>query len=61
LPVDPDGESALPGVEGGDGAAGAVGHPELVDGVAAAHHPIPNRQLAVLDRQAVNAEAAAGG
>ena len=61
LAVDPDGEGAGLGVEGGDGAAGTVGDPELGDGVAAAHHPIPHRQLAVLDLEAVVAEAAPGG
>ena len=35
--------------------------PELGDGVAAAHHPIPDRQLPVLDLEAVGAEAAPGG
>ena len=49
------------GVEGGDGAAGAVGHLELGDGVAATYHPVPNRKLAVLDLEAVGAEAAPGG
>ena len=61
LAVNPDGQGAGVGVEGGDGAAGAVGDPELGDGVAAAHHPIPHRQLPVLDLEAVGAEAAPGG
>jgi hypothetical protein len=49
------------GVEGGDGAAAAVGHPELGDGVVAAHHPVAHGQLAVLDLDAVGAEATSGG
>ena len=48
------------GVEGGDGAAAAVGHPELADGVVAADDSIPDRQLAVLDLELLPAEAAAG-
>ena len=59
--VQADRKRALGGVEGGDGAATAIGDPELSDGVAAAHHPIPHRQRSVLDLEALGAEAAAGG
>jgi hypothetical protein len=61
LSVQPDGQGAGIGVESGDGAASAVGHPQFGDGVAAAHHPVPNGQLAALDLQPIGAEAAAGG
>jgi hypothetical protein len=61
LAVQANREGAGIGVEGGDGPAGAVGDPELGDGVAAAHHPIPDGQLALLDLEAVGVEAAAGG
>ena len=43
LGVDPDGQRPGLGVQGGDGAAGGVSDPQLADGVAAAHHPIPHR------------------
>jgi len=46
------------GVEGGDGAAAAVGHAELADGVVAAHDPVPDGQLTVLDLEPLGAEAA---
>ena len=49
------------GVEGGDGAAGPVSDPELGDGVAAAHHPIPHPKLPVLDLEALLAKAVPGG
>jgi hypothetical protein len=49
------------GVEGGDDAAAAVGHPQLGDGVVATHDPIPHGQLAVLDLQPFLAKPAAGG
>jgi hypothetical protein len=58
--VQADGEGAGVGVEGGDGAAAAVGHPEFADGVVAAHDPVPNGQLAVLDLKPLAAEAAPG-
>jgi hypothetical protein len=61
LAVHADGQGAGLGVEASDGAAGAVGHPQLGDGVAAAHHQIPHRQLEVLDLEAVLAEAAMRG
>jgi hypothetical protein len=61
LTVQAQGQAAGVGVEGSDGAAGAVGHPELADGVAAAHHPIPNGQLEVLDLEPIGAEATLGG
>ena len=48
-------------VEGGDGAAAAVGHPQLADGVVAAHDAVPDGQLAVLDLEPVATEATAGG
>jgi hypothetical protein len=59
--VHADSECPSVGVEGGDGAAGAVGHPQLSDGVAATHHPVPDRHLEVLDLKAIGAKAAAGG
>jgi hypothetical protein len=59
--VQPQGEGSGLGVEGGDGATAAVGHPQLGDGVVATHHSVPDRQLAVLDLEAIGAEAAAGG
>ncbi len=59
--VQADGQGAGLGVEGGDGAAAAVGHPQLGDGVVAADDPVPDRQLAVLDLEPLGAEAAAGG
>ena len=59
--VQADGQGAGLGVEGGDGAAAAVGHPQLADGVVAADDPVPDRQLAVLDLEPLGAEAAAGG
>jgi hypothetical protein len=49
------------GVEGSDGAAAAIGHPQLGDGVVAAHHPIPDGQLAVLDLEPLAPEAALCG
>jgi hypothetical protein len=48
-------------VDGGDDPAAAVGHPELSDGVVATDDPVADRELAVLDLDAVGAEAAAGG
>jgi hypothetical protein len=54
-------EGSSVGVEGGDGAAATVGHPELGDGVVAADDPVPHGQLAVLDLEPFGAEAAAGG
>ena len=59
--VQADGQGPGLGVEGGDSAAAAVGHPELPDRVVAADDPVPDRQLAVLDLQPLLAEAAAGG
>jgi hypothetical protein len=49
------------GVEGGDDPAAAVGHPQLGDGVVATHHPIPHRQLQVLDPEPLAAQATPGG
>jgi len=59
--VEPHGEGPALGVEGGDDPAAAVGDPELGDGVVAADDPVPDRQLAVLDLEALGAEAPAGG
>ena len=61
LAVQADGEGPGLEVEGADGAAGAIGDAELADGVAAAHHPVPDGQLQVLNLEALLAEAALGG
>jgi hypothetical protein len=58
--VQAQGQGAGLGVEGGDSAAAAVGHPELGDGVVATDDPIPHRQLPVLDLQPLASEAAPG-
>jgi hypothetical protein len=49
------------GVEVGDGAAAAIGHPQLGDRVVAADDPVPDRQLAVLHLESVDSEATLGG
>jgi hypothetical protein len=59
--VQAQGQATVVGVEGGDGAAAAVGHPELGDGVLPADGPVPHRQLAVLDLEPLASEAATGG
>jgi hypothetical protein len=59
--VQAKGEGPGLGVEGGDGAAAAVGHPELGDGVVAADDPVPHRQLAVLDLEPIGTEPSPGG
>jgi hypothetical protein len=59
--IQTNGQGAGLRVQGGDGAASAVGDAELADGVAAAHHPIPNRQLEVLDLETLAAETTPGG
>jgi hypothetical protein len=59
--VQEQGQGPFLGIKGGDGAAAAIGHPQLADGVVAAHHPIPHRQLAVLDPELVMAKPVAGG
>jgi hypothetical protein len=59
--VEADGQGSFLGIKGRDGAAAAVGHAQLGDGVVAAHDPVPHRELAVLDLQPLGAEAAAGG
>jgi hypothetical protein len=59
--VQADGQSAGLGVEGGDGAAAAIGHRQLGDGVLAAHDPVSDGQLAVLDLERLGAEATLGG
>jgi hypothetical protein len=61
LAIEPDGEGSGVGVEGGDDATAAVGHPQLADGVMATHDPVADRQLAVLDLQPLASQAAAGG
>jgi hypothetical protein len=42
LAVQADGQGAGLGIEGRDGAARAVSHAQLGDGVAAAHQPVPD-------------------
>jgi hypothetical protein len=59
--VQAQGEGSGLGIEGGDGAAAAVGHPQLGDGVVAAHDPVPHGQLAVLDLEPIASEATLGG
>ena len=56
--VQPHGQRPLLGVEGEDLAAAAVGHPKGAEGVLAAHHRIPDGELAVADLEAVGAELA---
>jgi hypothetical protein len=61
LAVQAHGQRPLLDVQGGDGAAAAVGHPELGDGVVAADYPVPDPKLAVPDAEALLAEAAVSG
>jgi hypothetical protein len=49
------------GVEGGDDATCAVGNPQLGDGVVAAHDPVADGQLPVLDLEPLLAEPTLGG
>ena len=56
--VQPHGHRASLGVEGKDLSAAAVGHPKGAEGVLAAHHRIPDGELAVADLEAVEAELA---
>jgi hypothetical protein len=58
--VQPHGQRPLVGVEGEDLAAAAVGHPQGAEGVLAAHHHIPDRELAVADLEVVGAKLAGG-
>jgi len=59
--VQAKGQGSGLGVEGGDGAAAGVGHPQLPNRVVAAHDPVLHGQLAVLDPKPLPSEAAAGG
>jgi hypothetical protein len=59
--VGADGERAALGVQGGDGAAGAVGDPQLADRVVPTHDPVADGELAVLDLQPLRAEPALEG
>jgi pimeloyl-ACP methyl ester carboxylesterase len=59
--VQAEGQGPSVGVEGGDDAAAAVGHPQLGDGVLTAHDPVPDRQLEVLELEPLGAEAILGG
>jgi hypothetical protein len=61
LAVEAEGQGAGLGVESGDDAAAAVGHPQLGDGVVATHDPVADGQLAVLDLEPLASEAAPGG
>jgi hypothetical protein len=56
--VQAQGEGPLVGVEGEDLAAAAVGHPQSAEGVLAADHQIPDRELAIPDLEALGAELA---
>jgi len=59
--VEPHGQGPALEVEGDDDPPATIGHPQLADGVVAAHRSIPHRQLAVLHLEALVAEAAARG
>src|SRR4029453_5556186 len=59
--VQAKGQRARLGVEGGDGAATAIGHAQLANGVVTADDPVTYRELAVLDLEPLASEAAPGG
>src|SRR4029453_8905548 len=52
------GQRARLGVEGGDGAAAAIRHSQLLNGFVTADASVPDGQLAVLDLQPLGSEAA---
>jgi hypothetical protein len=58
--VQAEGQGPFLGIKGRDGAAAAVRHPQLGDGVVPTDNPVPDRQLTVLDLQPLAAQAAAG-
>jgi hypothetical protein len=61
IAVQANGQGPGLGVEGGNGATAAIGHPQLTDRVLATHDPITDGQLAVLDQEPPAAEPAASG
>jgi hypothetical protein len=61
LAVHSDRQGASLGVQGRDGPAGAVGHSQLPNRVAAAHDPVSDRELAIPDLEPLGPEAAPGG